>query len=167
MDSITRAAHFALSTVLRDEPWQDLGFTKRPQYGAIVQRFRPLWRVRLEKTALKQMIEIFTAAHVHAGSLDEVDVPNVVEIILDGPNGTQELWRSYGYTSRTEAKDHFTRAIEDYVESESQGWASILGSALDVSSVPNEILAANLFVGVVRFAQTAEDMLPFLRPNAS
>ena len=62
MDSITKAARFGLSTVLRDELWQDLGFPRRPQYGAIVHRFRPLWRVQVEKAALKQMVAIFAAA---------------------------------------------------------------------------------------------------------
>jgi hypothetical protein len=166
MDSITSVAHFALSTVLRDEPWHDLGFSGRPRHGQIVQRFRPQWRVHLEKTALKQMIAVFTAAHVHAGALDPDDLSGVVDILVDGPNGSQDLWRTYGYTSRAEAESSLTQAIDSYVASDPQGWPTLLNAALDVSSIPDERLAANLFVGTVRFAQTAEDMLPFLRQNA-
>ena len=166
MDSITAAAHFALSTVLRDEPWHDLGFPGRPRHGEIIQRFRPQWRVHLEKTALKQMIAVFTAAHVQAGALDPDDLASVVDILVDGPNGSQDLWRSYGYTSRAEAESGLTQAIDSYVATDPQEWPTLLNAALDVSSVPDEKLGANLFVGIVQFAQTAEDMLPFLRRSA-
>lgn len=152
--------------MLRDEPWQDLGFAKRPRYGEIVQRFRPLWRVQFEKTALKQMIAVLTAAHVHAGALDATDVREVVDILVDGPQGSTQLWRLYGYASRAEAIEGLVCAIGTYVESEPQQWASILGSALNVPSVPDRRLAARLFLGTVRFTQTAEDMVPFLRSNA-
>jgi hypothetical protein len=166
MDQITRAAHFALSTVLRDEPWQDLGFSARPRYGGIVQKFRPLWKVQLEKTALKHMLALFAAAHVHADVVGVPDLPGVVDILVDGPNGSSELWRSYGYTSRAEAKDGLTRTIDAYVSALPEGWSSILASALDTAAVPDRRLGAQLFVGTSRLAQTAEDMLPYLQADA-
>lgn len=166
MDSPTRAAHFALSTVLRDEPWRDLGFHGRPRYGAIVQRFRPQWRVHLEKTALKQMLALFVAAHVHAGVLELDDLVHVVSILVDGQNGSQELWKSYGCTSRREAERSLADAIGSYVAVDPQGWPSLLNAALDVSRVPDDKLGARLFVGSLRFSQVAEDMLPFLHRNA-
>jgi len=163
--SIVDAAQLVLSTVLRDEPWQDLGFTKRPKYGEIVQRFRPQWRVQLERAILKQMVAILSAVHVQAGILEDGDLPQLLEIYVDGPDGTQDLWRSYGYTSRAEAVEDLSSAIGEYVKSDPEQWTAVLGSKLDVPGLPDKKLAANLFVGVIRFAQTAQGMMLYLRSH--
>lgn len=46
---ITQTARAVMSTVLHDEPWKDIGFTRRPRYGTRIQHLRPRWRVAFER----------------------------------------------------------------------------------------------------------------------
>jgi hypothetical protein len=166
---MTRAKETAssvLSTVLRDEPWQDLGFPKRPQHGAIVQRFRADWRVQLEKALLKEMVVLLTAAHVAAGFISQSDVSAVVKLYVDGYGSGRDLWRVLGYTSRTEATQHLERSIREYVRRGRDEWSTLLGSRLDVINVPDRRLAARLIVGSIQFARTASGMVDILAARA-
>jgi len=151
-----------LGDVRRDETWQDIGFPKRPKYGAFVQRFRAQWRVQLEKAILKQMIAVLTAAYVAAGALRRENLPEVLRLFVDGAGSTYELWRSYGYTSRSEAIQHLGSAVNEYIASDPNEWADILIPQLDLSNVSDKKLNANLFLGVVRFSLHARDLVGIL-----
>jgi hypothetical protein len=92
--------------------------------------------------------------------------PAAVDLFVGGPGGSDGLWRSYGYTSRDEAKGHLDGAILDYVESEPRTWSTMLSKQLDVVNVRDKRLRAQLLIGTVRFAQNAEGMIPVLRAQA-
>jgi hypothetical protein len=147
-----------LDTVLRDEPWQDLGMRRRPRYGALVQRFRAGWRVQLEKALLKEMVAVLTAAHIVANVIDRTDVDLVVRLCIDGPGSGRDLWRALGYTSRTEAEQHFRVALRTYSDSATDTWAALMASRVGLADLPDRRLAATLFVGTGTFATTAEQM---------
>jgi hypothetical protein len=166
LNTAGRAAFFAMSTALEDQPWRDLGFGKRPRHGSFFQRFRSPWKVELEKAALQQMLAVFVACHVRADLLSMRDIPQVLDILVDGPpNLGHELWSSYGYGSRNEARAHLSGAVTAYSRTELQGWPSILHRALAVAGVPDEKMRASLIVGITRFTQVAEDAIPILRES--
>ena len=66
-DAVNKVGAYCLAAALMDEPWQDLGFRRRPKHGRFIQRFRPSWKVALEKRVLQQIIAVFTAVHVKRG----------------------------------------------------------------------------------------------------
>jgi hypothetical protein len=152
-----------LQVVLRDEAWQDLGFAGRPRYGSFIQRFRPEWRVRLEKSILKQMIAVLAAAHVSAGVLRQQQLPEMVRLLVDGPGGTPALWPALGYTSRAEADQDLTASTNSYARGNPSNWGAELNERLDPSSVPNAKLAGRLFLGIARFSLTVQDMIAVLK----
>jgi len=167
MQPIEAAVHFAISTALRDEPWEDLGFGKRPRSGRFFQRFKPQWRVYLEDAALRELVSLFTAAHVHAQVLDPRLIPAAVDLILYGENGSLQLWRTFGFTSRADGFHGLVAAIQAYATIPPGNWSVRLVEALDASSIPDTRLRANILIGAVRVAQTTESMLPLLRSNAN
>lgn len=167
MQAIDSAVRFALSTALRDEPWQDLGFGKRPSAGRFLQRFKPQWRVHLEDTALREMVSLFTAAHVHARVLDPLLIPAAVDILLYGQNGSLQLWRTFGFTSRNEGFLGLVAAVQSYALNPPDSWSSRMVEALDAFNIPDARLRARILVGAERVARTTEDMLPLLRTNES
>lgn len=155
-----------LQVALRDEAWQDLGFAGRPKHGSFFQRFRPEWRVCLEKSVLKQMVAVLTAAHVAARVVREQQVPDVVRLLVDGPGGMPPLWPALGYTSRAEAMQDLLLSINAYARCPPANWGAELNDRLDPASVPDETLAGRLFLGVARFSLTAQDMIPILRAQS-
>lgn len=159
----TDVAASVLQVVLRDEAWQDLGFAGRPRHGSFFQRFRPEWRVCLEKSVLKQMVAVLTAAHVTARVVRDQQVPEVVRLLVDGPGGTPALWPALGYTSRAEAMQDLLLSINGYVRCPPANWGAELNDRLDPASVPDQKLAGRLFLGVARFSLTVQDMVPILR----
>jgi hypothetical protein len=156
--AVTEIGHTILGTVLRDEPWQDLGFGRRPRYGAFFQRFRPKWKVDLEKAALKEMVSLLTTAHLAAQDID-----GVIAFYVDGTEQAHELWRTLGYTSRSEAQHHLRNSIAAYSAAGSEGWSQLLLSRLGVPDIPQPKLAAHLIVGTVRFSETVRSMVAVLR----
>jgi hypothetical protein len=95
-DAILNVAATCLDTSLRDEAWQDLGFSKRPKYGAFFQRFRAKWKVDLEKSILQEMIILFTAAHLLAGKIRDSDIDDLVSLYTDGYGSVTDLFRTLG-----------------------------------------------------------------------
>ena len=160
---VTEIGHTVLSTVLRDEPWRDLGFGRRPRHGALLQRFRPKWKVDLEKSALKEMVILFTAAYLAAEVIGEKDIDRVIALYVDGTERARELWRTLGYSSRSEAQLHLTNSIAAYAAAASAGWSQLLLLRLGVADIPDTKLAAHLIVGTVRLSETMRGMVALLR----
>ena len=152
-----------LGTALRDEPWQDLGFERRPRYGELVQRLRPEWRVDLEKAILKEMIAVLTAAHLLAGVITRPQIGDLVQLYVDGPGAPTDLWRTLGYTSRAEAQTHLKSTVYLYADTKPDEWPKSLMQRLQVTKVPDRKLSANLLVGVVRFGTNAHHMISVLQ----
>ena len=161
--AVTEIGHTVLGTVLRDEPWQDLGFGRRPRCGAFFQRFRPKWRVDLEKAALKEMVILLTTAHLAAQVIAEQDIDGVIAFYVDGTERAHESWRTLGYTSRSEAQLHLRNSIAAYSAAGPGRWSKLLLSRLGVPDIPQPKLAAHLIVGAVRFSETVRSMAQVLR----
>jgi hypothetical protein len=145
--------------LLRDEPWQDIGFRRRPKYGALIQRLRPAWRVSLEKSITKEMLILFTAAHIAAGVVGRDQVEGLVRIYVGGPDGTSDLWTSLGYASRGEAEAHLRESVSCYLDAGIQEWLHLLPSRLQTLAIPDRALAGKLTVGAIKFAQTVQTMV--------
>jgi hypothetical protein len=111
-----------MSLVLSDEPWQDIGFKRRPKYGAFFQRFRRPWRVALEDAIAREMLILFTGAHIAAGLARREQIEELISIYVRGPDGSSDLWKSFGYASRTETENHLDSSIATYLDSGIQEW---------------------------------------------
>ena len=84
--------------VLSDEPWRDIGFSKRPRYGKFFQRFRARWKTDLEKRTLQEMLAAFTAAYVVAGRVSSDKVLSIVGAYT----ARADILTALGYSSREE-----------------------------------------------------------------
>jgi len=158
-DAVRKVVADCCRTVLMDEPWQDLGFSKRPRHGAFFQRFRPAWRVALEKKALQEMLAVFTAAHVIGGLVRSGDIAELVNAY----SGTPELARAMGFESRDNAQRQLRDAVERYIHTPSDQWSSVLCSRIDPNSVPDRTVAARLFLGCAQFGLNVQRMVNLLK----
>lgn len=162
-EAIAGVVSTCFQTVLRDEPWRDFGFPKRPKYGALIQKFRPTWKVELEKTILKEIIIVMTAVHVVAQVVSQDDIENLV----DGYTSSPDLIRSLGYASRNEARIHLRNSIEDYVKSSPNQWCGMLFTRIDPNSLPDQKVVARLVLGCTQFGITAQNMVGILRQKST
>lgn len=149
-DSVREAVVTCFQTILKDEPWQDFGFRRRPKYGALIQRFRPAWKVALEKKIMKEMLSVLTAAYVTSGAASMDDV----EEIVDAYTATPDLVVALGYPSKDEARCHLQESIERYLRTPPADWSAVLLSRIDPNSLPDEPVAARLFLGCAQFGMT-------------
>ena len=161
--AVQNAAQEVLRTVLGDEAWQDMGFAKRPQYGAVVQRLRTQWKVRLEKSVIQEMVSILTAAHLIAKTITPPELEQLLNVFVDGTDTSGPLWEALGYGSRKEAEAHLKASINDYATTSISEWPRLLCSRLNVAEIPDGALRGKLIVGSVRFGQLAEDMVQILQ----
>jgi len=147
------------SMILKDEPWQDFGFSKRPKYGAYVRRFRRRWKVDLEKRVLQEMLAVFTAAYVVANRITFDSIPNVIAAYVE----KAEILNALGYASRDEGIQHLTQSIARYRNLPLRDWATPILERINPTSIPDKKLAARLLVGCIRFAQNVGGMVQVLR----
>ena len=163
-DNVFRAtAATILKMSIADEPWVDVGYGKRPKHGSFFQHFRPKWRRDLEDSLLREIVGIFTAAYLLAGAVKQTDLDMVIEFYVGGNTG--DLFRTFGFLSRTDALSYFSGAIREYHEAgpSSSEWAGLLARRIGVAHLPDRGLSARLLVGSVRFAVSVEAMVFVLR----
>ncbi len=147
------------SIVLTDEPWQDFGFPKRPRSGRWFQRFRPRWRVDLEKRVLQQMLSSLTAAYIVAEKIPQ----EAIDILVDAYTSNIDLAVALGFSSQSEGASFLKDAIDKYTSSLPRQWPEILCSCIQPDRVPDKKLAARLLVGCIQFGTSASNMILVLR----
>lgn len=157
--TVREAVATCLRTVMQDEPWQDFSFPKRPQYGSWFQKFRPKWRVDLEKTLLQQMLCVLTAAYVVSGKVPQEFIPVLADTYTSDVNVATAL----GFSSREEGASRLKELIEKYTLSSPDLWPEILHAEIRPDLLPDEALGAKLFLGCVQFGTTAKDMIQVLK----
>jgi hypothetical protein len=153
--AVRQVAATCLSTALTDEPWQIIGFSRRPKYGAFFQRFRSTWRVDIENKMLKELVIAFTAAHVLAGVITPDDITEIVALYTS----RGDVVRSMGYISKQDATEHMTASIRQYLGSSPAQWDTLLFQRLDPPSLPNSKMSARLIVGCVQFGQNLQNIV--------
>lgn len=163
IDTIRNVVVACMAYLLLDEPWQLFGFKRIPKHGALIQRFRSKWRVRLEHAIGQEILIIVTAAHVVAGVVDRNDVDEIVGIYVEGPDGKKDLWKALGYGSANEATGHLRYSICTYIDAEIQEWLQLTPTRIGTLSISDSTLAAKLSVGAIRLAQAAQTMVLYLR----
>jgi hypothetical protein len=145
--------------VLSDEPWRDIGFSKRPRCGAFFQRFRAAWKTDLEKRTIQEMLAAFTAAHAVAGRVS----PDGIRSIIAAYTARPDVLTALGYSSREEGVRHLTETTADYCRTPIRDWASIAVKGIEPSSIPDKALSARLLVGCIQFSQNLGNMVLVLR----
>lgn len=150
-------------TILMDEPWQDLGFPKRPRYGSLFQRFRPAWKVAVEKRVVQEMLAALTAVHIVAGAVPEDEVSDIVDAYTSFP----EVAEALGYASTEEAKQRLRGAIEKYVAEPTDRWSALLARRVDPNSLPERADAARLLVGCAQFGLNLQRMVNVVRQRST
>lgn len=160
MDSAAREAlAICLGTVLKDEPWQDFGFRKRPRYGAWFQRFRAKWRVELEKRVLQEMLSALTAAYIVSGKLPK----NFAERAANVYTANVGIAAALGFSSQDQGALQVKHAIDEYVSSPPEQWSQILYARIRPDTLPDKELGAKLFLGCAQFGDTAKNMIEVLK----
>ena len=173
----TSAAILKMS--IADDTWVNVGYGKRQKIGRLVNLlFRPKWRRDLEDSLLREIVSILTAAYLLAGLVRQTNIDVVIEVYVDGTGG--DLFRTFGFLSRSEALSYFSDAIREYHEAARpleadadvtgdaisrvvREWASILWRRIEAAQLPDRGLSAQLFGGSARFALTVKDMLFLLK----
>ena len=161
-DSPKVVAAACLSMILGNEPWQDLGFSGRPRYGAYFERFRSKWKVDLEKILLQEMLAVFTAAYVVADRITLDDIPNIIAVYLQNIDTVKAL----GYASRDDGVEHLTRAIRNYRGLPLREWQKPMWDRIQSIPMLDRKRAARLLLGCIQFAQNVITMVSLLRDNA-
>jgi hypothetical protein len=165
-DAVLRVAVSCLGSVMKDDPWQDMGFRKRPRHGRWFQQFRAPWRVMLERSILQEMLILFTAAHVVAGVLSKAELGELVHVYVDGPDGTGDLWATFGYPSRDQARGHLTDSIQLYVDAGIREWLNLFPQRIGSLAIPDSAMASRITGGALRFAQNVQSTVVILQSTA-
>jgi hypothetical protein len=161
-DSIRGVVATSCHTILTDEPWQDLGFPKRPRHGLLFQRFRPAWRVAVEKRVVQEMLAAVTAVHVAGGVVSSGDVSDIVGAYMSLP----EVVAALGYASADEGRRRLNEAIAKYI-AEPDRWPTLLALRIDPNSLPDRALAARLLVGCAQFGTNLQRMVDVVRQQST
>jgi hypothetical protein len=156
-NTIKSVAAACLGAVLKDEPWIDFGFTKRPRSGAFFQKLRSPWKRDLENTIAQQILATFTAAYVIAGHISSKDIPQVIEAYAKV--GLTPL----GYRSNDEGVTHLTKMIAQYHNTPFRNWSDLIAKQIGPMSIPDKKLRAAVTVGCIRYAQNMSNMIFVLK----
>ncbi len=162
-ESVLKVCHNCFGSCLRDEPWQDLGFPRRPKHGAVFQRFRTAWKVTLEKLILREMLALFTTAHVRAGVIAENDLDDVVNVFANGWGTVTDLFHTLDFSSAGEAAHDLRASVGAYVNADPGEWPRILIQRLGTTGLPDQRLSAGLIARSVIFTANVEAMVTVLR----
>lgn len=162
-ESIRGVVATCCHTILMDEPWQDLGFPKRPRYGSFFQRFRPEWKVAIEKRVVQEMLAAVTAVHIVGGAVSKSDVHDIVDAYTSLP----EVVAALGYGSAEEAGQRLHDAIEKYIVEPTDRWPALLTLRIDPNSLPERAVAARLLVGCVQFGMNLQRMVNVVRQRST
>jgi hypothetical protein len=119
--------------------------------------------VALEDAVAREMLILFTVAHIAAGRVGRDQIEELVSIYVGGADDSSDLWKSFGYPSRTEAESHLGGSIATYLDSGMQEWLLILPSRLETLALPDRALAGKLTLGAIKFAQNVQNMVLQLR----
>jgi hypothetical protein len=155
----SKVAVMCVKIALSDQPWKDLGFRKRPKYGASFQRFRAQWKVRLENMLLREMIILFTVTYLSSGVVGLEQIDDLVQFYSSGPDGKQPLWKCYGYQSSAEAIEYFRESILAYMSTPQGKWSERLCSRCGFLNIPNKKFGATLLVRGIKFIETVREMI--------
>jgi hypothetical protein len=162
-DAVRGVAATCLGTVLRDEPWQDIGFPKRPRHGEIFQGLRPAWKVALEKAVLQEMLAAFTAAYVLAGRITPDDTPQVIAVYT----ANADIIKDLGFSSREESVQNLNERITQYCATPLVDWYTTIAERITSMPIPDKKLAASLLVGCIQFSENLGNMVLALRCPSS
>jgi hypothetical protein len=154
-DQVPDVVASCLRIVVSDEAWEDIGFGKRPRYGILFRMFRPKWKVKLERTVLKEMLASVTAAHLIAGSIRPDDIPRIIVAYIAAP----EVLAGLGYSSPSESADYLWDRIGQYRRTPIRDWAGLLVKHVAPTSIPDRQLSAALLGGCVKFSQKLNTMV--------
>lgn len=141
--AIREAVTICLRIILEDEPWQDFGFPKRPQYGSWFQNFRPEWRVELEKTLLQQMLCMMTGAYIGSGKVRQ----EFIRDLADTYTSDDKVVTALGFSSRAEGARVLKELIEQYASASRDLWPQMLHGHIRPDLLPDETLGAKIFSG--------------------
>jgi hypothetical protein len=161
-NTISEASAACLRAVLRDEPWQDFGFPKRPKDGGWAGNFRPQWRVDLERKVLQQMVSALTAAHVVAGRIPRDSIDSCVTAYTSKP----DVAIAFGFPSQAEGIARLKEVIEQYVSSPPEQWPQILRTHIQPETSPDKKFASRLSLGCMKFGISAKNAIAALNSAA-
>jgi hypothetical protein len=148
-----------LGGIMRDEPWQDFGFVKRPRYGRLFKKLKPPWRTSLENRVLQMMLASFTTAHVLARRINYEEVQGVIVAYATDDDVVAAL----GYASRQECGRHLIEAIWKFAETPVADWHALILKRVDPLSIPDKELSTLILMGCARYAENMNRMISGLK----
>ena len=161
-NTIESVAAACLGAVMKDEPWIDFGYTKRPPFlvwnvNTFFQKLRSPWKRDLENTIAQQILATFTAAYVIAGHISSDDIPQVIKAYAKV--GLTPL----GYRSNDEGVTHLANMIAQYHNTPFRNWSDLIAEQIGPMSVPDKKLRAAVTVGCIKYAQVMGGLILALK----
>jgi hypothetical protein len=154
-DTAEDVARACLKTFLSDEAWQDIGFSKRPRVGLLLQKFRPAWKMELENRVAQTMLAALTATYVATGRINYNQLREIVLFYT----GKADMARALGYPSTYEAaRELFDHTVE-YSKCPINDWSTVIAGHVAPAAIPDKKLSAQIFFGCVRFAEVMKLMV--------
>ena len=156
-DRTAKIADNCLRLSLNHASWQGLGFKRRPRRGLMHQLITPHWKRSLERKTVRELLVIFTAAHVVAVDPEaDLLLRDVVDFYWgDGVHSATGL----GFPS----KEACLLAIQTYTTTPSSDWHKLLIEHIDVFGLPDKKQKMLLLARCVQFTMSVQTMMLYLR----
>ena len=157
--SASEAVAACIAAVMKNEPWQNCGFEKRPQQNIWAQGVRPKWQVELEQKLLEQMLSAVTAAYVVSRKVPE----SFVDTAVKAYSANSDIAPVLGFSS--ELTIRLKQTIGEYVSAPPENWPQLLSSRVKAVELPDKKMTARLSLGCTQFGTTAKNMVNLLRTS--
>jgi hypothetical protein len=154
---LLKVTQLSLSTALSDSAWKLFGYSRRPTYGKFVQKFRPKWKVEIERKLFRELIISHIAAHVLAGVISIKTVEQVVNYFVEFfyvKNGCG--LDCLGYASQKEAERDMYSTVLGYAKTPLESWGGMLMDRISVNLVPKNKESMEIIAGCIKFSQVAQ-----------
>jgi hypothetical protein len=118
---------------VRHDTWQSLGFRRRPARIGIFRLTKPRWKIAFENRVCREMLTIFSAAHIEAFRTDRENLlRQLVRFYWDDRSGS--------VSPMFQSKDACLNAIQQYVAAPITKWPDIFVERINLVSVPESKL---------------------------
>ncbi len=161
--AVSNVVATCLTFVLSDEAWQDIGFPRRPRFGAFFQRFRPKWKTDLENRVTQEILAAVTAAHALAGRITFDEIPRIIAEYT----ASADLAAALGYSSRNEGRRRLSETIAQYCKTPIRDWNTMIANHMALNAIPDKKVSTRLLFGCIRFSENLGNMVLILRRDGS
>jgi len=136
MADIAQVAQFALGETHRDQAWRCFGYSKRPRYGTMVNKyFRADWKVDLEIEITAHLFCMSAAAALLSMNAC-TRAGEVIFMVLNASGYGMQLVETFGYENPRDASTELEELIRYYCELPANEWPDTFKGDVEELEIP-------------------------------